>query len=143
MALGFGSGLSPYAPGTAGSLAALPLAYLLKQLPLWAFASVLLFAIIIGIWACDVTGKRLGVHDHGAIVWDEFCGLWLGVMLVPNQWPWLILGFFVFRFFDIVKVWPANVLDRKLGGGMGVMLDDVAAGLWCLVVLAGIEHFFF
>ncbi|GAB4200984.1 MAG: phosphatidylglycerophosphatase A [Wenzhouxiangellaceae bacterium] len=135
LALGFGSGLSPWMPGTAGSLAALPLAYWLKMLPLWLYFVVLAVTVLIGFWACDVTGKRLGVHDHGAIVWDEFCGLWLTVALVPNQWPWLVLGFFLFRAFDIAKVWPASWFDRKVHNGIGVMLDDLAAGLWGMLVL--------
>ncbi len=136
LALGFGAGLSPVAPGTAGSLAALPLAFVLKHLSCPWYALVLLAAVGLGIWACDRAGRALGVADHRAIVWDEFCGLWLALALVPNRWPWLAAGFLLFRFFDIVKPWPAGEIDRRCKNGAGVMLDDLVAGLWTLIVLA-------
>lgn len=138
IAMGFGSGLSPFAPGTAGSLAALPFAWYLKLLPLWAFGLVVVLATVLGFYVCGVVGKHLGVHDHGSIVWDEFCGMWLTLMVVPQDWLWFVVGFFVFRFFDIVKVWPANWFDRQCPNGFGVMMDDIMAGLWSALVLWGL-----
>lgn len=140
IAMGLGSGLSPFAPGTAGSLAALPFAWWLKDLPLGAYLFVLLAATVLGFYVCEQVGRHLGVHDHGSIVWDEFCGLWLSVILIPKTWPWLILGFFVFRFCDIVKPWPARWFDRRMSNGVGVMLDDIAAGLWSLLILLLLER---
>ena len=139
IALGMGSGLSPFAPGTAGSLAALPMAWYLKLLPLPHYALIVLLATLLGFYVCDVVGKALKVHDHGAIVWDEFCGLWLGLMLIPRHWLWLVIGFFLFRLFDIVKPWPARWFDRHMSNGVGVMLDDIAAGVWTLLALWGLE----
>lgn len=136
--MGLGSGLSPFAPGTAGSLAALPFAWYLKLLPLWAYGAVLVLATVLGFYVCDVVGKRLSVHDHGSIVWDEFCGMWLTLMVVPQSYFWFVVGFFVFRFFDIVKVWPANWFDRQCPNGVGVMMDDIMAGLWSALVLWGL-----
>jgi len=136
LALGFGAGLSPVAPGTAGSLAALPLAFLLKHLSWPWYGAALLAAVGVGIVVCERAGRALGVADHRAIVWDEFCGLWLALALVPNRWPWLVAGFVLFRLFDIAKPWPAGSIDRRCKNGAGVVLDDLAAGLWTLLVLA-------
>lgn len=140
LAMGFGSGLSPFAPGTAGSLAALPLAWYLKLLPLGYYLLVVIAATVLGFYVCDVVGKALKVHDHGAIVWDEFCGLWLSLMLVPRHWAWFLLGFLAFRFFDIFKPWPARWFDRHVPNGIGVMMDDIAAGLWALLALWGLAY---
>jgi phosphatidylglycerophosphatase A len=107
-------------------------------LPLWAYGAVLVLATVLGLYVCDVVGKRLGVHDHGCIVWDEFCGMWLTLMVVPQSYFWFVVGFFVFRFFDIVKVWPANWFDRQCPNGVGVMMDDIMAGLWSALVLWGL-----
>ncbi len=140
LALGLGSGLSTFAPGTAGTLAALPLAVVLRQLPTPFFWLALLAALLLGVWVCDRVGRRLGVTDHGALVWDEFVGYWLAVALVPLHWGWLLAGFFVFRGFDILKPWPVRALERRLPGGWGVMLDDVAAGALTLAVLWAAER---
>lgn len=129
VAFGLGSGFSPKAPGTVGTLAAIPFALLLAQLPLPLHLILLLLAVLFGIYCCGRTTHDLGVHDHGAIVWDEFVGYWLAVALVPKTLFWLACGFVVFRVLDILKPWPISVADRSLDGGLGVMLDDVIAGL--------------
>lgn len=135
LALGFGSGLAPKAPGTFGTLAALPLFLLLQPLGWPVYAGLLLAATWLGVYLCDYAGKYLGVSDHGAIVWDEFVGLWLTLFMVPAGWLWLLYGFVLFRLFDIAKPWPIGWADRQVKGGLGVMLDDILAGLMALVVL--------
>lgn len=131
-AFGFGSGLAPKAPGTFGTLAALLLFPLLPTNPV-AYAAVVLLALLAGVPLCGKASERLGVHDHGGIVWDEFVGLWITLFLVPSGWEWWALGFLLFRFFDIVKPWPIRWLDRQVEGGLGIMLDDVVAGLFAWV----------
>lgn len=139
LAFGFGSGFAPKAPGTAGTLAAIPFALLLGQLPLPVHMVVLLAAVGIGIHCCGRTAHDLGVHDHGGIVWDEFVGYWLTVAMLPNTALWLALGFVVFRVLDIWKPWPIRVADRSLEGGLGVMLDDVIAGLMAGLILLAVS----
>lgn len=135
LALGFGSGLSPKAPGTAGTIASIPIWFWLAEQSL-LFQSVFLAAtFFIGIYFCDKTGKDLGVQDHGAIVWDEFVGFWLTMMFAPAGFLWLLVGFFLFRLFDIWKPWPINYLDKHVHGGLGVMLDDVLAGVFAGLLL--------
>ncbi len=139
IALGFGSGLSPVAPGTAGSLAALLPWFALRELTLPAFALALISAFAIGVWACDWAVQRLQIADPGAIVWDEFVGQWLALaplIWIPRGWVWIIAGFILFRIFDILKPWPVSWADRQLGGGFGVMVDDVVAGTYAAVVLS-------
>ena len=129
LAFGFGSGLSPKAPGTMGTLAAIPLWWLLAQLPLSTYLVVVLIAAVAGIVICGRAADRLGVHDHGGIVWDEFVGFWIAMAALPITWQSLILGFVLFRLFDILKPWPISWLDRRVSGGFGIMIDDVIAGL--------------
>ncbi|GMU47172.1 MAG: phosphatidylglycerophosphatase A [Porticoccaceae bacterium] len=129
VAFGFGSGLAPRAPGTCGSLAALALSPLLLWLPAplaWGFLAI---AVIAGIFICGSAVSRLGVADHPGIVWDEFAGLWLALLLAPSGWLFWAGAFVLFRIFDIVKPWPIRWLDRRCAGGFGVMIDDLAAGL--------------
>lgn len=140
LAFGLGSGLAPVAPGTAGTLAALPFAILIVQLPLWAGAVVVGLAFAIGIYLCAEAARQLGVHDHGGIVWDEFVGLWLVVLFVPFHWAWWLAAFALFRLFDIVKPWPIRWLDRKVHGGFGIMLDDLLAAIYALAVLVLIDR---
>lgn len=136
IATGFGAGLFPKAPGTFGSLVALlPWWFLLRHLPIAWYVVVLIAAFAIGVWACGVAGKRLGVDDHRALVWDEFVGLWIALCAAPVGWPWMLTGFVLFRLFDIWKPWPVRVADRSVHGGLGVMLDDVLAGVYALIVL--------
>ncbi|PID34355.1 MAG: phosphatidylglycerophosphatase A [Thiotrichales bacterium] len=135
LAFGFGSGLSPKAPGTMGTLAAIPLYLLLVQLPFAYYVLVLVVAIVVGIWLCGESARLLGVHDHGGIVWDEFVGFWLTMLIAPAGWVWVVVGFALFRLFDIWKPWPIRIIDRKVEGGLGIMLDDILAGIYALVVL--------
>ena len=135
LSLGFGSGLAPYAPGTFGTLAAIPLYLVLQPLSLTVYLIVTLFCILIGIYLCGKTAEALGVHDHGGIVWDEIAGYLITMIAVPFDWVWVIVGFLLFRFFDILKPWPIKWIDAKVSGGWGIMLDDVLAGIFSLIVL--------
>jgi phosphatidylglycerophosphatase A len=139
LAFGFGSGAAPVAPGTFGTLAAVPCYLLLMQLPLTGYLIAVLLAFAFGIWVCERTSQDLGVHDHGGIVWDEFVGYWLTMIAAPPGWQWWLIGFVLFRFFDILKPFPINYFDKHMKGGLGIMVDDVLAGsfAWlCLQVLA-------
>ena len=140
-AFGFGSGLAPFAPGTFGTLAAIPLYLVLMQFSWWMYAFLVLIAFIVGVRLCDVTGGRLGVHDYAGIVWDEFVGLWITLFLVPFSWQNIIIGFLVFRFFDIIKPFPIGWLDKKVSGGLGVMIDDVLAGIYAFLVMLLVVKF--
>lgn len=143
LATGFGSGLSPKAPGTAGSLAAVPFCYLLGLASLPLKAAIIVVAFAIGVYASQKATDAIGIDDHGGIVWDEFVGMFITVACLPNTLAWLIAGFVVFRIFDIWKPWPIGPIDAKLKGGLGIMLDDVIAGVFALVVLKLIEVTFF
>ncbi len=145
LACGFGSGLAPVAQGTFGSLAALLPWLLLRELSLPVYLAVLLIGFVAGVWACNVAGRALGVDDHRSLVWDEFIGQWIALvpLLVPAllpasgfQWWMLAAGFALFRLFDVWKPWPISWLDRRVKGGMGVMIDDVVAGIFAAIVLA-------
>ncbi len=135
LAFGFGSGLSPRAPGTVGTLAAVPLYWLLAGLDLWLYTAIVVIAMFLGIYICGVASRQLNVHDHPGIVWDEFVGLWITMWALPTSLPWLIAGFVVFRVFDIAKPWPISLLDRNVGGGAGIMIDDVVAGIFACATL--------
>ncbi len=139
LAFGLGSGLSRFAPGTMGTIVAIPFALVLKLLPQYWFWATLLMLFLLGIYLCEVTARRMGMHDPGGIVWDEMVGYWLTVALVPAQWPWLLAGFVLFRLFDIFKPWPIRQSERWFQGGLGIMIDDILAALYAMVVLAGIQ----
>jgi len=135
LALGFGSGLAAKAPGTFGTLAAIPLYLLMAPLP-WAwYLGLTLLSVLAGIYICDKAAKDMGVHDHGAIVWDEVAGLLITMIAAPAGWVWLLIGFGLFRFFDIIKPWPIRWLDAKVEGGFGIMIDDVLAGVFAFIGL--------
>ncbi|MBL4281855.1 phosphatidylglycerophosphatase A [Vibrio fluvialis] len=142
LATGFGSGLSPVVPGTMGTLASVPFYLLLAQLPLTLYIVVVIAASLIGIKICQVTSDDMQVHDHGSIVWDEFAGFWITMLIVPVlelpvfEWKWLLAGFVLFRFFDMVKPWPIGWLDKRVHGGLGIMLDDLVAGVMSALALA-------
>jgi len=135
VSLGFGSGLSPWAPGTAGTLVAIPLYAALSLLPLWVYIGVTLMVIVLGIYTCGRTAEALHVHDAGVIVWDEVAGFLVTMTLTPFSWQGVVAGFLLFRLFDIVKPWPIRAIDQRVPGGAGIMLDDVLAGIYSLLVL--------
>lgn len=142
LAFGLGSGASPWAPGTAGTLAAIPLYLLIEPLALPWYAAVLLVTFVVGIYLCGKTSADMGVHDHGGIVWDEFVGYWITMFAAPPGWLWIVIGFVLFRLFDILKPWPISWADKQVTGGMGIMLDDVLAGVMALAVLQFLTVFF-
>ena len=135
LALGLGSGLSPKAPGTAGTLATIPLYLLIQDLPLLAYGLITLLITLLGTWICSYSASKLGVHDHPAIVIDEVAGFLITMFAAPAGWQWLLTGFILFRFFDALKPWPISWMDKNISGGIGIMLDDVAAGLVSLALL--------
>lgn len=128
LALGFGAGLAPVAPGTMGSIVGLLLYLALIPLNTLAYALVVAAITIAGIWLCGITARNLGVHDHPSIVWDEIAGYLVTMIGAPRGWQWMVLGFLLFRLFDIWKPWPIRPIDRHLTSGLGIMLDDVLAG---------------
>lgn len=138
LALGLGSGLSPRAPGTAGSLAAILLAWPLVVLSPWALLIAAIVSLPVGVFVCGRCSRKMGVHDHGSIVFDEFSGMWITLLAVPLVWHWWLFAFLAFRLFDVIKPWPISAIDRRVHGGVGIMLDDVIAGLFalCCVQLA-------
>lgn len=137
LAIGLGSGAAPKAPGTWGTLAAIPFYLLLCQLSIELYVAVVLLAGIAGVYICGKTSKDWGVHDHGGIVWDEFVGFWITMIAVPVTWYWIVWGFALFRFFDILKPWPIKWFDQQVHGGLGIMLDDVIAGIFAALCLHG------
>ncbi|MBA2689667.1 MAG: phosphatidylglycerophosphatase A [Burkholderiales bacterium] len=136
-ALGFGAGLSPKAPGTIGTLVGFPIFWLLDLLPLPFFWPALAVLFIAGVPICEQAGRALGVADHGSIVWDEIVAFVLVLAFTPRSLPWTVGAFAVFRVFDIWKPFPIDRCDRAIKGGFGVMLDDLlAAGYAILLILA-------
>ncbi len=135
LALGFGSGLVPMAPGTAGTLVAIPVYLLLQTLSLEIYLPLVAALFLAGIPICAHTAKRLGVHDHPGIVWDEIVGYLVTMTFAPPGWVWIATGFVLFRFFDVIKPWPISWCDRRVQGGFGIMLDDLLAGVMAAAVL--------
>jgi phosphatidylglycerophosphatase A len=145
LAFGFGSGLAPKAPGTAGTLAAIPFFLVLSLLPESIYFGVCLLTFAVGIPICGASAKALGVKDHSGIVWDEFVGFWVTMSFVPAfapmGWAWIAAGFVLFRLFDITKPWPISWVDRNIHGGLGIMLDDLIAGVVAGAILYLAAHF--
>jgi phosphatidylglycerophosphatase A len=135
LALGFGSGLSPMAPGTMGTLVSLPLIMFIGSFGWNALAIAVVLMSVSGVYICGRSATKLAVHDHPGIVWDEFTGFAITMLAVPMTWYWLLAGFVLFRFFDIVKPWPIREADHSLKGGLGIMLDDVIAGVFSGAIL--------
>lgn len=135
VAFGFGSGLLTRAPGTVGTLAAIPIAVLVSLLGfnLFWFA---FFGFCLGVWVCSSVTRALEIEDYGGIVWDEMVGFWLVVAFVPQHWAWYTAAFVLFRFFDILKPWPISEVDRAVSGGLGIMLDDVLAAVYTILLLS-------
>ena len=138
LAFGFGSGLAKKAPGTFCTLAAVPLYLLMAQTPGWIYGLITLAVCASGVWLCDRATEKLWEHDFGGIVWDEIAGLLLTLWIVPFSWTNLLIGFVLFRLFDITKPWPICWLDRHIHGGLGIMLDDWVAAAFAAAVLAQI-----
>ena len=139
LAFGFGAGLSPKAPGTMGTVVAVLIYLVLPSMPPIIYAGLVLLSFVFGIWICAKTAEDLGVHDHGGIVWDEFVGYWITMFMAPSGLFWVLLGFVLFRLLDIFKPWPIKWADKELAGGLGIMLDDVLAGIMgalCIQALA-------
>ena len=140
-AFGFGAGLAPVAPGTFGTLAAIPLYLLIVWFlsPL-SYVIILLLAFLCGVWICDKVSSEMGVGDYGGIVFDEIVGYLLTMWAVPLGLPWLIGGFLLFRLFDIWKPFPISWVDKHIKGGLGIMLDDVLAAIPACLILHGIAY---
>ncbi|MBD2810472.1 phosphatidylglycerophosphatase A [Xenorhabdus sp. Vera] len=136
LATGFGSGLSPIIPGTMGSVAAIPFWLLLMQLPTWGIWLVILLGTVIGCVICQKAADAMNVEDPGCVVWDEFIGMWITLMAIPVlNWQWVLVGFVVFRIFDMWKPWPIRWFDRYVKGGVGIMLDDIIAAIFAVAVI--------
>jgi len=140
LAFGFGAGLAPKAPGTVGSLAALPVYLLIQMLPAVGYALAVAVFFILGIVVCAKTERDLEVHDHPGIVWDEIVGMLATLFLAPAGWAWIAIGFGLFRLFDIWKPFPINWINRQVTGGIGIMLDDMVAALFAALTLQALYH---
>ncbi|WP_150137572.1 phosphatidylglycerophosphatase A [Candidatus Enterovibrio escicola] len=142
LATGFGLGLSPFIPGTIGTLAGLLIYLLIVSISSVLLPITIMIGSVVGIYLCGRTAEDMSVHDHGSIVWDEFIGFWITMLLVPvTDWQIVSAGFIIFRFFDMIKPWPICLLDTKVPGGLGIMLDDIVAGLISMVVLWAGNHY--
>ncbi len=141
IAFGFGSGLAPRAPGTAGTLLGLPLFWLATAVSpeLSTRIAILIVAFLLGVWACGRTGRALGVADHGGMVWDEIVAYALVLLFTPAGWLWIALAFALFRLFDILKPWPIRFADTHLKNGFGVMFDDLLAAGYAIAAIKGAQ----
>lgn len=135
LAFGFGAGLSPWAPGTAGTAVAVLIGIATEPLGLPTRVALVALIVLVGIWLCGESARRLQAHDHPGIVWDEIAGYLLAMLAAPPGWPWIVAGFVLFRLFDIVKPWPIRDLDHGIGGGVGIMLDDIVAGVYAGTII--------
>ena len=135
LAFGFGSGLAKKAPGTCGTLVAVPLYCMLAQSGNIFYSLVTITVTIVGIWICDKAAEKLGEHDFGGIVWDEIVGYLITLWFIPFSWQGVALGFILFRFFDILKPWPIKIADKRVKGGFGIIFDDVLAAVFANIVL--------
>jgi len=142
LAFGFGLGLMPFAPGTFGSLLGI-FAWYWVPANLYLQLAVAFAAFLVGIWICGTSARRLGVHDHGGIVWDEVVGMYLTLLVVDPDPVWILAAFLLFRLFDIWKPWPIRDLDHSLDNGFGIMLDDVIAALYAAGTLVLIQTIVF
>ena len=137
IAFGFGAGLVPVAPGTFGTLLAVPLYWLFQpQVGPLEFLLLILVLFALGVWACEMTGRAMGVHDHGGIVWDEVVAFLLVLFFTPAVPAWQVAAFVLFRLFDILKPAPIRYYDQTFKSGFGAMLDDIVAAFYALIVLA-------
>ena len=140
IALGGGAGLTPVAPGTAGTLVAYPIYFLAMRSFSFSIQLMLIAGLLLlGIWCCAVTGRNLGVVDHGAIVWDEVVAMLLVLVFTPFGWVWYVIAFALFRAMDILKPFPIRLADRKIKNGFGVMFDDILAAIYTILILQILE----
>ena len=135
LAFGLGTGLSPVAPGSVGSLLGVVLAWAVQPLAVELQIMVAVAMIVGGVWICGESERRIGVHDHSGIVWDEIAAMYSILLIVPISVGGWALAFALFRLFDIWKPWPIRDLDHRLHGGLGIMLDDLVAALYAALVL--------
>jgi phosphatidylglycerophosphatase A len=135
LAVGFGAGRCPVAPGTCGTIAALPIYYLIRDLPLAWYLGFTASSFLAGIAICGAGARSLGAKDPPSIVWDEWVGLLVALTGAPRDWAWVIAGVVSFRLFDIAKPWPVGLAERKLSGGFGIMADDLLAGMYAWLTL--------
>jgi phosphatidylglycerophosphatase A len=141
LAFGFGSGLAKKAPGTCGTVAAIPVYYLLSLANnFWLYSIFTVIATVVGVWLCDVAAKKLDEHDYGGIVWDEVAGYLITMWFVTFSWQAMLLGFVLFRIFDIIKPFPIRWIDQHVHGGLGIMLDDVLAAVFAGALLLVAVH---
>ncbi len=144
IAFGFGAGLSRFAPGTAGTLVGFPLYWLLgPAYSPWVILALIAAFFAIGVWACDIAGRNLGISDHGGMCWDESVAFLLILYVAPDDPWWQAGAFFLFRFFDVVKPTPIRELEMRMKGGFGVMFDDILAAGYTLLALAIIKRIWF
>lgn len=141
LALGFGSGLARKAPGTWGTVVAIPIVGLLTLLPEHAYTVFIVLASVVGVFLCRKTADKMGVHDHPAIVWDEIVGFAIAMFALPFQWHYVVGAFTLFRLLDIIKPWPISWIDKKLTGGSGIMMDDILAGVATNIIIQGLLTF--
>lgn len=142
-AFGLGSGAIPFAPGTFGTLMAIPFYLLLQFLPLVAYIVFTIIFAIASMWICERVSQETHTHDHPGMCIDEFAGFFVTMINAPLGFFWVLLGFLLFRFFDIVKPWPIRFLDEKVPGGFGMVLDDIVAGIFSMVIIQIIAYFYF
>ena len=140
IAFGFGSGTLPFAPGTFGTLAAVFIYLGIQQLPLFSYLIFVGIFTIFSIWVSDWVSKRIKIHDHPGMCIDEFAGFFVTMINAPQGWGWVLLGFILFRLFDIWKPWPINVIDKRVHGGFGMILDDLVAGLFAMMIIQVIAY---
>jgi phosphatidylglycerophosphatase A len=144
VAFGFGAGLSPFAPGTAGTIVGFPLFWLVgSHYSPWEVLALVGVLFGIGVWACGVTGRNLGIADHGGMCWDEIVAFLLILEIAPDDVYWQVAAFFLFRFFDVVKPSPIRELEMRMKGGFGVMFDDILAAGYTLLTLAMVKRIWF
>jgi phosphatidylglycerophosphatase A len=141
IAFGFGSGAVPFAPGTFGTLMAIPFYLILSLLPLSAYLIFTVGFMLFSSWLCDCISRETGTHDHPGMCIDEFVGFFVTMIAAPAGWQWIAVGFILFRLFDIWKPWPISYADKNIHGGFGMVFDDVLAGLYAMIVMQTLYYF--
>lgn len=141
IAFGFGSGAVPFAPGTFGTLMAIPFYLVLRLLPLPYYLAFIVLFIIFTSWLCDRISRDTNTHDHPGMCIDEFAGFFVTMIAAPAGFYWILLGFVLFRLFDIIKPWPISYADKNIKGGFGMIFDDVLAGIYAMIIIQALSHF--